>query len=584
MGIKVLFANLFCLALMGSQALYAETAPSHAPTKKQHNRKPNKTNAQQKTYKTIGAHKAFSQGLKLYQAGKYQEAAQIFTMNIKRFPEHTISRIHLAKSYYRLERFREAFSVFAGLNPQSLDDETSYEYGWTFYVNKQWPGALYGFQRVQNGHALSDLANYYGGVCAIKLRQYPVALEMLEKAVVLPDKLTKSRRIYLKHVQSLILIKEKQALAKERKAERRKLRQPPDSSEQQIEDTDIPVDKLIRHRIKPGFGKSGHSGFSDITKNANTFVEWTHQLADKHGTQEISSDERTVGLAIDSGYMFPIPIKQKDDQGIAGIQLKILAQEQQRKGTIRKFILEDKNKNITRIQNEDIDKTNTKLGSVNATLWVETPMPNETWFMLGGEILFNYPELERADRDGLRSGFAQLAGRIEGYSLISRLTYTEILDNETLPIVDTVDAKLALIKEVFTDTIVSTSLNYKTLNYMVKDQKIEGPDATTALSAEIYQQLPLNFALILNGNYEIHKNYIHHDVGSFNSLASDGKAMNGALSLTANPFSLLAFSLTQTFAKMDWSLENTEAQKEFEENVDSYLEETSFKGSINILF
>src|SRR5690606_4583050 len=151
------------------------------------------------------------------------------------------------------------------VNPQGFDDETSYEYGWSFYTNKQWPGALYAVQRVTKGHALFDLANYYGAICAIKLKRYDEAEDMLDKAVVLPDKLAKSRTLYVKRGQARKLMQQKRVLAKERVDEKDRLKK--ESEAKKINKYEAPA--------APASTEYKLTGLKRVTKAAK--VEYAHE-------------------------------------------------------------------------------------------------------------------------------------------------------------------------------------------------------------------------------------------------------------------------------------------------------------------
>ena len=155
-----------------------------------------------------------------YELGRYNDALLGYNAIIQRYPDHTAALMQAAKIYYRLDRYNEAATFFNRVAITELDPETSYEYGWAFFSLKNYEPALRGFQRVPPGHSLSDLANYYGGISAIKLKRFEVAEDMLEKALVLPDKLAKSRTLYLKHVQALRLLHQQHELANERELER----------------------------------------------------------------------------------------------------------------------------------------------------------------------------------------------------------------------------------------------------------------------------------------------------------------------------------------------------------------------------
>jgi tetratricopeptide (TPR) repeat protein len=140
-----------------------------------------------------------------YEMGRLNDALIGYSAILQRYPAHTAAIVQSAKIYYRMDHYNVAAQLFNRIPVTELDPETSYEFGWSNFNLHNYDGALRGFQRVPQGHSLADLANYYGGIAAIKLRRFEVAEDMLEKSLVLPDKLAKSRGMYLKHVQALRL-------------------------------------------------------------------------------------------------------------------------------------------------------------------------------------------------------------------------------------------------------------------------------------------------------------------------------------------------------------------------------------------
>lgn len=158
--------------------------------------------AQSDISETVGVIKLYKGGTNLYHQKKYREALTIFTKILKNYPEHELSLIHAAKSHYQLDRYDDAFKVFSKVNLKSLNEDTSYEYGYTFFLKKKWSEAWQAFNRVPKGHPQFDLASYHSGYCAYKLNKYPQAIQLLDQAVVLPSKTmrqkTKIRRLAVK--------------------------------------------------------------------------------------------------------------------------------------------------------------------------------------------------------------------------------------------------------------------------------------------------------------------------------------------------------------------------------------------------
>ena len=308
----------------------------------------------------IGVRSLFDAAMKLYDAGKFAEALAAFDAIVRKFPGHEPALLQLAKTLYRLEKFKDAYTVFSRINPQHLDPETSYEYGWAFYQNKQWPGAVYAFQRVPRGHALYDLANYYGGICAIKLRRYDEAGDMLEKAVVLPDKLAKSRTLYIKHLQALTLMTQKSSLAKERIAEQNRL----------AASKAVRKDKL-KEKASTSGGPYVHKGSMGVSRAAQVSYTIQHQYLENHGYRTTAFDAKTAAFTLATGHVFGLPIKQgKDRYTGLGFQLDLGASDTIKSGKEARFIIDEENSDLSRVQAQEIEENQTQRGSIGGSLWL----------------------------------------------------------------------------------------------------------------------------------------------------------------------------------------------------------------------
>ena len=77
----------------------------------------------------------YSQAMQLYDAGKFAEALVAFDQIHRAYPAHEPTTIQYAKTLYRLDRIPD--NLFARVNPQYLDPETSYEYGYAFYTQNK---------------------------------------------------------------------------------------------------------------------------------------------------------------------------------------------------------------------------------------------------------------------------------------------------------------------------------------------------------------------------------------------------------------------------------------------------------------
>ncbi len=525
-----------------------------------------------------GVRAMFESAQKLYDAGKFEAALGAYDALLRKFPQHDPARVQLAKTLYRLDRIKDAYGVFAQVNPQHLDPETAYEYGWSFYTNKQYEGALYAFQRVPKGHALFDLGNYYGAICAIKLKKYEDAEDMLEKAVVLPDKLAKSRSLYIKHVQALRLMKEKGALAKERQAE-----------------IDALNKQLAQEKGMNGAGKDGkpaekgpyvHGGRLGVDKQAKVRYAFEHQYRDNHGYKEGNYDARVATLDVKGGPLIPISaLRQgKDRLAAFGTTFSVGAENRITEGKEQRVLADEENDDLTRVLATELGTTDTTAGLVGVAPWMEFPLPEGVWAGFGGELNFTYPEFERGKRSGNRKGYVTGGGTLGFWRYGGDVSYSEILNVKTEPLVTIVggqgSAGFAMPSKIEGDVVVTYELN----DYLDETAGLDGPDALTRIHVKAKQGFPFGFTAGVELGIEQQANYIFHAIPVYGQVSADAQIMSGKAKLSANPFPWLSASLSQLVAKTTWQIDNEAARDPFEQNVADYLEAFTGTVAVNLAF
>lgn len=520
-----------------------------------------------------GVRGMFEVAQEYYEAGKYPQALQAYDMLLRKYPGHEPAVLQLAKTLYRMDRIKDAYNIFAKVNPQHLDPETAYEYGWSFYTNKGWEGALYGFQRVPKGHALFDLANYYGAICAIKLKKYEDAEDMLEKAVVLPDKLAKSRSLYIKHVQALRLLQQKSALAKDRDAERKALK---DQKDQQI----AAKSKADKDEKTPWT----HGGSKSITRSAVAKYAVEHLYYDNHGLEETTFDAKVASLTVKSGYMGPLPMKLKDRGAAAGIQISLGAEDRITKGTEQRILVEETNEDLARVSSKDLGTTDDVSGTFTVDPWIEFPLPENTWMNVGGELSFFYPEFERGNRSGYRTGYTGLTGTLPAYDWGLDLSYSETLDAKTKPYITTTTGAASISGEVISQLKGTVKVWHDLYDYLVPELGVSGPDTKTSLRLVLAQSLPLGSKITLQGEYNHLGNYIFYNMPTYGQLSANGTTLSGKLSVSASPVPWFSASISQLIARTTWQQDNEAAREVFERNVTDYLEQFTAWASINLFY
>ena len=259
-----------------------------------------------------GVRKMFASGLALYKARKFSQALVVFDRTLRQYPNHQPTVNLFAKSLYRLDRIPEAFQLFSKLDLKGLDIETSYEYALSNFWMRQYQPALSGFQRIPEGNALFDLANYYGGIAALKINRLLEAETMIEKAVVLPLKLAKSRRNYLKHIQDLKLLYEKKGLALERQKEKKRI------------EAALKKEKAVKLSSKEtakAVKNYKHQGFEGVDNQATLGIIFKNQLIDRHGYSEETNTVRITYFEFQGGPLISLPYKTGSDQAAIGLQI-----------------------------------------------------------------------------------------------------------------------------------------------------------------------------------------------------------------------------------------------------------------------
>lgn len=523
---------------------------------------------------TGGVRFMFDRAQKFYRAEKFGEAVIAYDQILKKYPTHEPSMIQMAKSLYRLERFRESFNVFTKINPQYLDPETSYQYGWTFYKSKKYEGALYAFNRVPKGYSLFDLANYYGAISAIKLKKYEDAADMLDKAMVLPDKLAKSKVLYHKHIQALLVMKKKSELAQERHNARRKLR-----AKRSKRPGSVPPPTTISESTE-----HKHKGTMSIYRAASIEHASESQTIDFHGFNKQFFQSETTSFNGYGGPLIPIPYILDDRQAAIGAQVFLSVEKKIKSGDEQRVIVDESNQDLLRIQEQDLGQTDTNAGSFDIAPWMEFPLIGESWLLIGGSFYFYYPEFNRGDRFGTRKGYMKVSGPFHGVDISGDMAYSENVDSETLA----------------TTTIISGE---GTANYATKDglsllmvgkhkvfdylrDEMNGPDTFSSISIAGEQSLPFGFAFKATGSADSQSNYINYNIPNFGAVSADGVTYTGIMKLYFSPpvMEFLALSVQQLFSYNQWNVQNEAAVDQWQLNTPELIDQLIIKGSINLAF
>ncbi len=526
----------------------------------------------------------YGQAMQLYDAGKFAEALVAFDQIHRAYPAHEPTTIQYAKTLYRLDRIPESYNLFARVNPQYLDPETSYEYGYAFYTQNKFDGALYSFKRVPIDHALYDLASYYGAMCALRLKRYAEAEELLDKAVVLPDKLARSKTLYQKHVASLRQLQEKTDLERASLEERQRI-----LAEQNRSRNQQPAANA--QGAAPGQPSSvanpyTHGGFFDVVRVGKLKATKTSQESDLHGYSRRSYESQAGIFSLSSGPLVPLPLKMDQGrQAALGLQIDVAVTSVTTTGIQQRLVAYEDSRDIVHNLTEQLPKQTNNLADAGGSVWIESPMPSGWWIGANGHLSFTYPNFERGLRYGIRGGTAHLGWKKdakESWTMKLSGTYDLIVDSEAEPITSQGIADLAIGTNTSFDMNITVGGKYVVYDY--KLPLLPGPDASTSGYGAIVQKFPLGMKLSFNGIFEQQKNYIVRDIGSFASASADGQILTGAIKLSAAPFSWLTIEAKHSRSQSTWDVLQPERGEAFKAATPSYTETTDLMGSINLLF
>ena len=224
---------------------------------------------------------------------------------------------------------------------------------------------------------------------------------MLEKAVVLPDKLAKSRSLYIKHVQALRLMQEK---SRWRRTARQKNAADRDGQE---EETAAPADKAA----DTGYV---HHGLKSITHSASVKYAVEHQYIENHGQEVRLRRQGLVARAKARARCAPADQAWQRPSGCFGPELPLGAEDRISSGRRAPSSIENEGPRAPAEQRPRHHRR--QIGHRRRRALVRVPLPENLWLALGGEFNFIYPDFERGQRFGYRKGYTDLAASTRAYT------------------------------------------------------------------------------------------------------------------------------------------------------------------------
>ncbi|MEZ4741703.1 MAG: tetratricopeptide repeat protein [Bdellovibrionota bacterium] len=538
-----------------------------------------KSNKSLNTGKKPGVRELFSEGESLFKNKKYKQATSIFAKTLSYYPDHEPTLLLYARAAYALGHTKDAYTLFSRLRLDELDPEVSYEYAYSFYNQKNWQGALLAFKRIPNKHSLSDLANYYGGVCALRLKKYNLAESMMEQAVVLPEKQAKTRDLYIKHLEEIRLIRQKKNLDKQKDKIKQQMNANnktfPIKPEQKTRQSPVAEKKTEKNKSNT----EQDQGIMSITHSAEVETLTKNQLIDMNGLVSKTSNLSIGSFTFKTGAMAKFPIPNGLD-GMIGTQISASIEDEKSKGKESRILNFENKNSLEKVTAKDEDYHIT-YSRVGAEPWIEVPFLDGYWLALVGSIEFKYPDVvDRSKRTGSRGGAIKATKSINEFKLNLNFNYDDILNNKTVPITN----KVAVTVDATASPLKDFSVNIKTgySSYQYLDINLEGPDAVTSVQAELSQEFPLGISISLLGAISAISDQRSYASQNYDFMSANGVEKLATLSASASPFSWISFNASLTYSSTAWAdISPDNAEDEWELNIPNYLEEQVY--SVKIL-
>ena len=528
----------------------------------------------------------YGRGLQLFEAGKYQEALVAFDQILKRYPAYEPNKKMLARTLYTLDRYPEAWTFFSKINPATLDPDAAYAFGVVAFNARQFDAALIALRRVPDGHGLHDLACYYGGLAALKLKRYEESEAMFEQAQVLPDRLARSRGLYLKHVQQLRLLQEQTELTREREAEKIRITNTAGGPGLPVA-TPAAAATQPSPTSPPSNAPYEHKGFMGVNRIMSFKGERRTQLSDKHGFSD-SSTELTIGsFKFQQGPLLPIGPSVDTGKGPGsgrrsafGLQIVFGGEDRGVRGKEHRMVVVEDDQDIVRQHQTDTIKSHKQFAYVGADPWFEFALADDLWLQTGITSYFEYPDFKRLGRSGTVKGLAGIGAKRGKTTWRVTGTAGSFLDSENKTTTEVKDGTAVVSQDLNDRTSVEVEAVIK--DFLYKDQSLDGPDQSISLGTTLSYSFGGGISTNLFAAYEKQKNAYFYGMPTYDELAADGEVMTGEITVTAKPASWITLGLVQTISKTKWSVQREEAKDTFEKNVPDYL--SLFRGFASINF
>ena len=546
-----------------------------------------------KPNQSLGVSAMFAKGMQIFDAGKFKEALLTFDQILKRYPAYEPNKKMLARTLYKLDRLPESWTFFSKIQPATLDPDTSYEYGFVAFNARQYEVAMMTLQRVPDGHALQDLAGYYGGLSALKLRRYEQSETMFQQAQVLPDRLARSRGLYLRHVQQLILLQEQAGLRKERDAEKTRITAVPPTPAPSPAPANPAVAATSSAPTAPPTSTAPapyeHKGFMGVKRITTFKGEKRTQLSDNHGFTDSTTSVSIGTFKFLHGPLQPFGAAESIKGGSSsgrrnaiGMQIQFGGEDRDVNGKERRMVIVEDEQDIVRIQQTDLINTHRQFAYIGADPWLEFSLGNDLWLQTGITSYFEYPDFKRLGRTGNVKGVAGIGAKRGATTWRLSAGSGVFLDTNNKTTTETKDGTLTVSYDLNANANIEVEAGIK--DFLYKTESLDGPDQSLNLGATLSYSFGAGISTSVFAAYEKQKNAFFYGMPTYDELSADGDVLTAELALSAKPAPWITFGLVQVISKTTWQIEREDAKETFQKNVPDFLSLLKGNVAINLPF
>lgn len=497
--------------------------------------------------------------LQLFRAQRFGAAREVLEAHLVKHPQAENALALYARVLFKLDLPQESLAVFERIPSSALDEEGRYEQGQVFLGAERFDPAIAAFRSVPDGHALSDLANYFAGVAAIRANKYPLAQDLMDKAIVLPAKLAAQRKVYQAHIRKMLLIEERERLAA----------------------------KELERQTQPALVANGAgSAQGTSTPAASQPVEHTWFLTGRHlpkslaslrllgagqarsfsGRGQANSDLQQGRIEV---HAAPMSASLDQDPGIGGwvvgMALDLGIEERFTRGSEQRFFITETMPDVLRLRTQSQGNTRTTAADIALRPWIEFQSHPGTWWGARAGALFRYPEFERSRVGGTREAELHLGHQRTPWTLASGVTYGEVTTSSHTAAMSSVRGQGQITYTSAGPWDIELQVAQTAFRYL--DESLDGPDSLTQATTVLRHRPPLPVRFEAQAGVEYQHNALFHGVETFGEVSADGLGLSGIARLRLTPWRWLRIDAGYQVSKIAWSIHLAETEEVFRDRV-----------------